>query len=92
MPTFRLVAASAKCDSRKIKHKRRNVGTQALGEEAAKSGAGGQTRTLQSADSIPNRGRSMSQRPPDKRRASVVFKTAEAQEFSYLNSYARTRA
>src|ERR1700716_3883087 len=41
MPTFRLVTASAKYGSRKIKSKRRNGGTQALREEAAKSGAGG---------------------------------------------------
>ncbi len=40
MPTFRLVTASAKYGSRKIKSKRRNGGTQALREEAAKSGAG----------------------------------------------------
>ena len=45
MPTFRLVIASAKCGSRKIKSKRGNGGTQALREEAAKSGAGGQNRT-----------------------------------------------
>ncbi len=37
--------ASAKYGSRKIKSKRRNGGTQALREEAAKSGAGGPTRT-----------------------------------------------
>ena len=41
MPTFRLVTASAKYGSRKIKSKRRNGGTQALHEEVAKSGAGG---------------------------------------------------
>ena len=41
MPTFRLVTASAKYGSRKIKSKRRNGGTQALHEEAANSGAGG---------------------------------------------------
>ena len=35
----RLVTASAKYGSRKIKSKRRNGGTQALREEAAKSGA-----------------------------------------------------
>jgi hypothetical protein len=47
MPTFRLVTASAKYGSRKIKSKRRNGGTQALREEAAKSGAGGgQTYTI----------------------------------------------
>ncbi len=40
MPTFRLVTASAKYGSRKIKSERRNGGTQALREEAAKSGAG----------------------------------------------------
>lgn len=34
MPTFRLVTASAKYGSRKIKSKRRNGGTQALREEA----------------------------------------------------------
>jgi hypothetical protein len=45
MPTFRLVTASAKYGSRKIKSKRRNGGTQALHEEATKSGAGGQNRT-----------------------------------------------
>src|SRR5215472_5590971 len=36
MPTFRLVTASAKYGSRKIKSKRGNGGTQALGEETAK--------------------------------------------------------
>jgi hypothetical protein len=41
MPTFRLVTASAKYGSRKIKSERRNGGAQALHEEAAKSGAGG---------------------------------------------------
>ncbi len=41
MPTFRLVTGSAKYGSRKIKSKRRNGGTQALREEAAKSSAGG---------------------------------------------------
>ena len=46
MPTFRLVTASAKYGSRKIKSKRRNGGTQALREEAAKSGAGGRNSTL----------------------------------------------
>jgi hypothetical protein len=45
MPTFKLVTASAKYGSRKIESKRRNGGTQALREEAAKSGAGGQNRT-----------------------------------------------
>ena len=45
MRTFRLVTASAKYGSRKIKSKRRNGGTQALREEAAKSGAGGAART-----------------------------------------------
>jgi hypothetical protein len=45
MPTFRLVTASAKYGSRKIKSKRRNGGTQALREEAAKSGAGGPSWT-----------------------------------------------
>jgi hypothetical protein len=45
MPTFRLVTASAKYGSRKIKSKSRNGGTQALREEAAKSGAGGPERT-----------------------------------------------
>jgi len=46
MPTFRLVTASAKYGYRKIKSKRRNGGTQALREEAAKSGAGGPDRAL----------------------------------------------
>jgi len=46
MPTFRLVTASAKYGSRKIKSKRRNGGTQALREEAAKSGAGGPACTI----------------------------------------------
>jgi hypothetical protein len=46
MPTFRLVTASAKYDSRKIKSKRRNGGTQGLREEAAKSGAGGPACTV----------------------------------------------
>jgi hypothetical protein len=46
MPTFRLVTASAKYGSRKIKSKRRNGGTQALREEAAKSGAGGKNYGL----------------------------------------------
>ncbi len=45
MPTFRLVTASAKYSSRKIKSERRNGGTQALREETAKSGAGGPART-----------------------------------------------
>ncbi len=45
MPTFRLVTASAKYGSLKIKSKRRNGGTQALREEAAKSGAGAPART-----------------------------------------------
>jgi hypothetical protein len=45
MPTFRLVTASAKYGSRKIKSKRRNGGTQALHEEATKSGAGGLAST-----------------------------------------------
>ena len=45
MPTFRLVTALAKYGSRKIKPKRRNGGTQALREEAAKSGAGGRNWT-----------------------------------------------
>jgi hypothetical protein len=55
MPTFRLVTASAKYGSRKIKSKRRNGGTQALREEAAKSGAGGLACTLQSPHTIPHR-------------------------------------
>jgi hypothetical protein len=46
MPTFRVVTASAKYGSRKIKSKRRNGGTQALREEAAKSGAGGPACTI----------------------------------------------
>ena len=46
MPTFRLVTGSAKYGSRKIKSKRRNGGTQALREEAAKSGAGGPVCTI----------------------------------------------
>jgi hypothetical protein len=46
MPTFRLVTASAKYGSRKIKSKRRNGGTQTLREEAAKSGAGGAACTV----------------------------------------------
>jgi hypothetical protein len=46
MPTFRLITASAKYGSRKIKSKRRNGGTQALREEAAKSGAGGGIGTV----------------------------------------------
>jgi hypothetical protein len=46
MSTFRLVAASAKYGSLKIKSKRRNGGTQALREEAAKSGAGGLASTI----------------------------------------------
>ena len=46
MPTFRLVTAPAKYGSRKIKSKRRNGGTQALREEAAKSGAGGAVCTI----------------------------------------------
>jgi len=41
MGTFRLVTASAKYGSRKIKSKRRNGRTHAPREEAAKSGAGG---------------------------------------------------
>ncbi len=45
MPTFRLVTASAKDGSRKIKSKRRNGGTLALRQEAAKAGAGGPERT-----------------------------------------------
>jgi len=46
MPTFTLVTASAKYGSRNIKSKRRNGGTQALREEAAKSGAGGPALTV----------------------------------------------
>jgi len=45
MPTFGLVTASAKYGCQKIKSKRRNGGTHALREEAAKSGAGGPART-----------------------------------------------
>jgi len=46
MPTFRLVTASAKWGSQKIKSKRTNGGTQALREEAAKSGAWGAACTV----------------------------------------------
>jgi len=46
MRTFRLVIASAEYGSRKTKSKRRNGGTQALREEAAKSGAGGLASTI----------------------------------------------
>ena len=45
MPAFRLVTASAKYGSLKIKSKRRNGGTQAPREEAAKSDAGGPDST-----------------------------------------------
>ena len=50
MPTFRLVTGSAKYVSRKIKSKRRNGGTQALREEAAKSGAGGPVCTTRTTE------------------------------------------
>jgi len=50
MPTFRLVTGSAKYGSRKIKSKRRNGGTQALREEAAKSGAGGPVCTTRTTE------------------------------------------
>jgi hypothetical protein len=60
MPTFRLVTASAKYGSRKIKSKRRNGGTQALREEAAKSGARGPGMDRTSAGSFRVVGRGMS--------------------------------
>ena len=45
MPRFRLVTASAKYGSQKIKYKCRNEGAQALDEATAKSGAGGPDST-----------------------------------------------
>lgn len=61
-----LVTASAKYGSRKIKYKRRNEGTQALGEETAKSGAGGLACTLQSPHTIQDRRGGMKPTKPTK--------------------------
>jgi hypothetical protein len=52
MPTFRLVTASANYGSRKIKSKRGNGGTQALGEETAKIWCRGPERHVAGHDSV----------------------------------------